>query len=214
MAVNLFKLDSPESDIDMTTTKVAVQPQGPLADRKFIKKKKKKKKHKHNRVAGGNEIVDVETSKHNEESQIHEKSLLNSDVDGAKTDTGRESMLIRQEEELEISIVVKRLEQQKTSKTEANLKKQTEESLMAQDEANKLQEEAMKRLGEANETMGNFRRVKKPLTDVTFKPETLLSSREQKKRKGTTIRKTIRGTRGTEGKCVVVVYANLERCSH
>ncbi|KAF3589743.1 hypothetical protein F2Q69_00028206 [Brassica cretica] len=203
MAVNLFKLDSPESDIDMTTTKVAVQPQGPLADRKFIKKKKKKK-HKHNRVAGGNEIVDVETSKHNEESQIHEKSLLNSDVD----------VFERQEEELEISIVVKRLEQQKTSKTEANLKKQTEESLMAQDEANKLQEEAMKHLGEANETMGNFRRVKKPLTDVRFKPETLLSSREQKKRKGTTIRKTIRGTRGTEGKCVVVVYANLERCSH
>ena len=95
MTVNLFKLDSLESDIDMTTTKVAVQPQGPLADLKFIKKKKKKKKkHKHNRVAGGNEIVDVETSKHNEESQIHEKSLLNSDVDGAKTDMGRETMLI------------------------------------------------------------------------------------------------------------------------
>ncbi|KAG2269771.1 hypothetical protein Bca52824_064326 [Brassica carinata] len=223
----------------MTTTKVAVQPQGPLADRKFIKKKKKKKKHKHNRVAGGNEIVDVETSKHNEESQIHEKSLLNSDRKHVDCDIGNTShkpkkkrkkqkgsrnneiifegslkheslqkelkranmkegyeklaamkrepdrmrveisiqnkkvSVDRQEEELEISIVVKRLEQQKTSKTEANLKKQTEESLMAQDEANKLQEEAMKRLGEANETMGNFRRLRKEAESINCQTETL-----------------------------------------
>lgn len=83
--------------------------------------------------------------------------------------------LKEKEEELEVSMAAKRLEQEKLRETEANLKKQTEEWLVAQDEVSKLQEKTVKRLGEANETMEDFRRVKKLLTDVRFE---LVSSRE------------------------------------
>ncbi|CAN6918726.1 unnamed protein product, partial [Brassica oleracea] len=72
---------------------------------------------------------------------------------------------------------------EKLRETEANLKKQTEEWLVAQEEVSKFQEETVKRLGKANETMEDFKRVKKLLTDVRFElissREALLSSREQ-----------------------------------
>ncbi|KAL0687122.1 hypothetical protein Bca4012_086799 [Brassica carinata] len=91
--------------------------------------------------------------------------------------------LKEKEEELEIATAGKKLEQEKLRETEANLKKQTEEWLVAQEEVSKLQEETVKRLGKANETMEDFKRVKKLLTDVRFElvssREALLSSREQ-----------------------------------
>ncbi|KAF3528295.1 hypothetical protein DY000_02036822 [Brassica cretica] len=91
--------------------------------------------------------------------------------------------LKEKEEELEVSTAAKKLEQEKLRETEANLKKQTEEWLVAQEEVSKLQEETVKRLGKANETMEDFKRVKKLLTDVRFElvssREALLSSREQ-----------------------------------
>ncbi|KAF3602230.1 hypothetical protein F2Q69_00035310 [Brassica cretica] len=52
---------------------------------------------------------------------------------------------------------------------EINLKKQTEEWLIAHDEVSKLQEETIKRLGEANKTMGDFKRVKKKKKKVKTK---------------------------------------------
>ncbi|XP_010447425.1 PREDICTED: trichohyalin-like [Camelina sativa] len=99
------------------------------------------------------------------------------------------------EEELEISKATKKLEQEKLSETEANLKKQAEEWLIAQDEVNKLKEETVKRLGEANETMEDFRRVKKLLTDVRFElvssREALVSSREQMEEKEQVLEKQV-----------------------
>ncbi|KAJ4868547.1 Myosin heavy chain-related protein [Raphanus sativus] len=91
--------------------------------------------------------------------------------------------LKEKEEELEVSIAAKKLEGEKLRETEASLRKQTEEWLVAQVEVSKLQEVTVKRLGEANETMEDFRRVKKLLTDVRFElvssREALLSSRAQ-----------------------------------
>ncbi|XP_010432759.1 PREDICTED: coiled-coil domain-containing protein 18-like isoform X2 [Camelina sativa] len=99
------------------------------------------------------------------------------------------------EEELEISKATKKLEQEKLSETEANLKMQAEEWLIAQDEVNKLKEETVKRLGEANETMEDFRRVKKLLTDVRFElvssREALVSSREQMEEKEQVLEKEV-----------------------
>lgn len=76
------------------------------------------------------------------------------------------------------------------------------------------------RLGAETELMEkitDLKRVKKLLNDERFEhvssQKNMLSSREQMKKIGTIIRKTIRGNRGTEGK-YVVVYAYLERCSH
>lgn len=95
--------------------------------------------------------------------------------------------LEEKEEELEISKAMKKLEQEKLRETEANLRKQTEEWLIAQDEVNKLKGETMKRLGEANETVEDFRTVKKLLSDVRFElvscREALVYSREQMKEK-------------------------------
>ncbi|WZZ81841.1 hypothetical protein YC2023_102413 [Brassica napus] len=48
--------------------------------------KKSKKKKKHKRVSGGDEIVNIETSKFN---RSHEKSLVNRDDDGAERDKRR-----------------------------------------------------------------------------------------------------------------------------
>ncbi|KAJ4874448.1 Uncharacterized protein Rs2_39466 [Raphanus sativus] len=91
--------------------------------------------------------------------------------------------LKEKEEEIEFSVAAKRLEQERLRETDANLKKQTEDWLVTQDEVSKLPEETMKFLGEANETMGNFRRVKKLITDERFEivylREALLSSKEQ-----------------------------------
>ncbi|KAJ0251870.1 Uncharacterized protein HA466_0127660 [Hirschfeldia incana] len=91
--------------------------------------------------------------------------------------------LKEKEEELEVSMAEKKLEQEKLRETEASLKKQTEEWLIAQEEVSKLHEKTVERLGEANETMEDFRRVKKLLTDVRFElvssREALLSSRAQ-----------------------------------
>ncbi|KAJ4869353.1 Myosin heavy chain-related protein [Raphanus sativus] len=95
----------------------------------------------------------------------------------------KERALKEKEEELEVSIAAKKLEGEKLRETEASLRKQTEEWLVAQVEVSKLQEVTVKRLGEANETMEDFRRVKKLLTDVRFElvssREALLSSRAQ-----------------------------------
>ncbi|KAL1210367.1 hypothetical protein V5N11_006698 [Cardamine amara subsp. amara] len=113
-------------------------------------------------------------------SEFENKSLLLSKANEVvKRQEGEihtlQSALKEKEEELEISKATKKLEQEKLKETEANLKKQTEEWLIAQDEVNKLKEETVRRLGEANETMEDFRKVKKLLTDVRFQ---LVSSRE------------------------------------
>ncbi|XP_048604964.1 uncharacterized protein DDB_G0286299-like [Brassica napus] len=104
MAVNVFKLGSPGSDTDKemtTTSKVAVQSQETLGDRKSIKKKKasvekhdseadddggkkSKKEKKHKRVSDGDEILNTESSKVNDGCQNHEKAFVNSDDDGSK----------------------------------------------------------------------------------------------------------------------------------
>ncbi|KFK29831.1 hypothetical protein AALP_AA7G184500 [Arabis alpina] len=98
-----------------------------------------------------------------------------------------QTALKEKEEELEILKDSKKLEQEKLRETEANLKKQTEEWLIAQDEVNKLMEATVKRLGEANETMEDFSRVKKLLADVRFElvssREALVFSREQMEEK-------------------------------
>ncbi|CAN7059336.1 unnamed protein product [Brassica rapa subsp. trilocularis] len=92
MSANFFKLDSPESDTDeerTTTSKVAVQSQGTLAEPNSMKKKAsvekpdsddggKKSKKKHKKVSGGDEeIGDTE------------KALATTDDDDGKRDKGK-----------------------------------------------------------------------------------------------------------------------------
>ncbi|KAJ4866482.1 Myosin heavy chain-related protein [Raphanus sativus] len=124
--------------------------------------------------------------------------------------------LEEKEEELEVSMAAKRLEQEKLRETEANLKKQTEEWLVAQVEVSKLQEETMKRLGEANETVEDFRRVKKLLTDVRFElvssREALLSSRAQMGEKELLLDKQLEGVE--EQRRSVLSYMQSLRDAH
>ncbi|KAL3497347.1 hypothetical protein ACH5RR_040079 [Cinchona calisaya] len=70
------------------------------------------------------------------------------------------------EEELEFIMSLQKTEQDKLRVMEANLKKQTTDWLVAQEELKKLEEEMSKYTGEANETLEDFRRVRKLLTDV------------------------------------------------
>lgn len=124
--------------------------------------------------------------------------------------------LEEKEEELEVSIAAKKLEQEKLRETEANLRKQTEEWLVAQVEVSKLQEKTMKRLGEANETMEDFRRVKKLLTDVRFElvssREALLSSRAQMGEKELLLDKQLEGLE--EQRRSVLSYMQSLRDAH
>ncbi|CAN8326927.1 unnamed protein product [Cochlearia groenlandica] len=113
-------------------------------------------------------------------SELENKSqLLSNANEVVKRQEGEilalQKALKEKEEELQTSMAVKNLEQEKLRETEAKLKKQTEEWLIAQDEVNKLKDVTVNRLGEASETMKDFRRVRKLLTDVRFE---LVSSRE------------------------------------
>ncbi|XVF35611.1 hypothetical protein REPUB_Repub18cG0160900 [Reevesia pubescens] len=73
------------------------------------------------------------------------------------------------EEQLETSVTLRKLEEEKLKAAEAKLQQQTMEWLLAQYELKKLAEEASKRMGEANETFNDFRRVKQLLSDVRSK---------------------------------------------
>ncbi|KAH0936389.1 hypothetical protein HID58_013506 [Brassica napus] len=83
---------------------------------------------------------------------------------------------------------------------EINLKKQTEEWLIAHDEVSKLQEETIKRLGEANKTMGDFKRVKKKKKKV----------KNKKKKKRTNLRRSIVPWQ-TMGDVVAIVVEDDEK---
>ncbi|XP_009140060.1 myb-like protein X isoform X6 [Brassica rapa] len=93
IAANFFKLDSPDSDTDeerTTTSKVAVQSQGTLAEPNSMKKKASvekpdsdsddggKKSKKHKKVSGGDEEIGVT-----------EKALATTDDDDGKRDKGK-----------------------------------------------------------------------------------------------------------------------------
>ncbi|XP_057468564.1 uncharacterized protein LOC130757749 [Actinidia eriantha] len=70
------------------------------------------------------------------------------------------------EEEEEVSATMRELEKEKLKVAEANLEKKTMEWLIAQDELKKLAEEVSRHTAEANETLEDFKRVKKLLADV------------------------------------------------
>ncbi|KAF8393166.1 hypothetical protein HHK36_021407 [Tetracentron sinense] len=70
------------------------------------------------------------------------------------------------EQELEASVTLRKLEEEKLKLAETKLEKRTVDWLSAQEELKTLAEEASKRMGETNETLEDFRRVKKLLADV------------------------------------------------
>lgn len=70
------------------------------------------------------------------------------------------------EEEVEVITTLQKSEQEKLIATEANLKKQTMNWLVAQGELKKLAEEASKHSIEANQTLEDFRRVRNLLAEV------------------------------------------------
>ncbi|KAK2991911.1 hypothetical protein RJ640_014107 [Escallonia rubra] len=93
--------------------------------------------------------------------------------------------LREKEEELEDSLTIRKNEEEKLKVSEANLQKQTMSWLLAQEELKKLAEDASKHMGEANETLEDFKRVKKLLADVKSElvsfQKALLSSRQKMK---------------------------------
>ncbi|EXB40155.1 hypothetical protein L484_004505 [Morus notabilis] len=87
------------------------------------------------------------------------------------------------EKELEAYLTLRKLEEEKLKVAKSNLEKQTMEWLEAQEELKKLAEEASKHVGETYETVEDFRRVKKLLSDVRFElvssQKALTSSRQK-----------------------------------
>ncbi|KAM7492967.1 hypothetical protein LguiB_027576 [Lonicera macranthoides] len=79
---------------------------------------------------------------------------------------GLRKAIKEREEELEVSRSVSTVEVEKLRVAESNLEKQTVDWLLAQEELKKMAEQADKHKVQANETMEDFKRVKKLLSDV------------------------------------------------
>lgn len=96
---------------------------------------------------------------------------------------GLRKSLQEKEEELEVSQMQRTLEVEKLKVAEEKLEKQTMEWLLAQEELKKLAEEASRHAGETNETLEDYRRVKKLLADVRSElvssQKSLASSRQK-----------------------------------
>ncbi|KAF5456746.1 hypothetical protein F2P56_026192, partial [Juglans regia] len=96
---------------------------------------------------------------------------------------GLREAIREKEEELEVSLTLKKLEEEKLKAAEANLEKRTMEWLLAQEELNKVAEKASKHARETDETLEDFRRVKKLLGDVRSElvssQKSLASSRQK-----------------------------------
>ncbi|KAK6912580.1 hypothetical protein RJ641_022181 [Dillenia turbinata] len=91
--------------------------------------------------------------------------------------------IFEKDQELEESLRMHRVEEEKFKIAEANLEKQTMEWLVAKEELRKLAEESSKHMGKTNETMEDFKRVKQLLADVRYElvssQKSLASSREK-----------------------------------
>ncbi|KAL1315218.1 hypothetical protein HN51_041990 [Arachis hypogaea] len=70
------------------------------------------------------------------------------------------------EQELEVSLTQRKFEEEKLKSAEATLEQQAMEWLLAQEELKRLGEDASRHVQESNETLEDFRRVKKLLSDV------------------------------------------------
>jgi len=76
------------------------------------------------------------------------------------------SVVRQREEELRLSVAARDVEGEKLKVAEASLEKHTMEWLLTQEELKRLEEEASRHAQESSETLENFRRVKKLLSDV------------------------------------------------
>lgn len=76
------------------------------------------------------------------------------------------SVVRQREEELRLSVAARDIEGEKLKVAEASLEKHTMEWLLTQEELKRLEEEASRHAQESSETLENFRRVKKLLSDV------------------------------------------------
>ncbi|GFZ08343.1 myosin heavy chain-related protein [Actinidia rufa] len=105
------------------------------------------------------------------ESELKSKARLLDEVNEIMKKQEGELQQLRKaiqekEEEEEVSATMRELEKEKLKVAEANLEKKTMEWLIAKDELKKLAEEASRHTAEANETLEDFKRVKKLLADV------------------------------------------------
>ncbi|GAV85701.1 hypothetical protein CFOL_v3_29135 [Cephalotus follicularis] len=82
---------------------------------------------------------------------------------------------IREKEELEVFVNLRKLEEEKLKVARGNLERQTMEWFVAQEELKKLAEEVSRDKGETNGTLEDFRRVKKLLAEIRAE---LLSSQK------------------------------------
>ncbi|KAF4365324.1 hypothetical protein F8388_017890 [Cannabis sativa] len=96
---------------------------------------------------------------------------------------GLRKALQKKDEELRASMALREIEEEKLKVAESNLEKKTMEWLQAKGELKKLAEKASKHVEETNETLDDFRRVKKLLVDVrselVFSQKALASSRKK-----------------------------------
>ncbi|XP_010048182.2 myosin-11 [Eucalyptus grandis] len=99
------------------------------------------------------------------------------------------------EEELEFSMTLKKAEEDKVKSMEATLEERTREWLLAQEDLKKLSDEASKHAAESNETLEDFRRVKRLLGDVRAElissQQSLVSSRQRMEEKEKLLEKQI-----------------------
>ncbi|XP_022982130.1 myosin-9-like [Cucurbita maxima] len=122
------------------------------------------------------------------DSELKSKSqLLNDANDVVKRQEVELQMLkkavLEKEKELEISIKLHKLEEEKLEVAEKNLEKRTTEWLLEREELKKLRNEESAKAIERNETMNDFNRMKKLLTDVkrelVSSQKSLVSSRKK-----------------------------------
>lgn len=99
------------------------------------------------------------------------------------------------EEELEFSMTLKKAEEDKVKSMEGTLEERTREWLLAQEDLKKLSDEASKHAAESNETLEDFRRVKRLLGDVRAElissQQSLVSSRQRMEEKEKLLEKQI-----------------------
>ncbi|KAF8034984.1 hypothetical protein BT93_C1113 [Corymbia citriodora subsp. variegata] len=117
------------------------------------------------------------------------------------------------EEELEFSMTLKKAEEDKLKFMETTLEERTREWLLAQEDLKKLSDEASKHAAESNETLEDFRRVKRLLGDVWAElissQQSLVSSRQKIEEKEKLLEKQI--TELVEQKESIAAYmANLK----
>lgn len=135
-----------------------------------------------------NELMKTSVEAAKSESELRSKAQLLNEANEIVKKQELEIKELRveiqgKEEALEVSMIMQKTEEEKLRAVEAKLEKQTVDWLVAQEDLKKLAKEASKYTGEANETLEDFRRVKKLLADVRSElvlSQKALSSSRQK----------------------------------